>query len=137
MHTEVNMTEMVPSSVVARTKMINDFARVDVALKMRVEDVETHGLRTWIRLYEREGKRYDLPVHHNLGEYLHAYIEGADLGHDKMGFLFRTARGNTGKLSGRPMSQVEAWRMLERRIDAASVRSKTDIPSEQPASRRS
>ena len=105
--------------------MVSNFARVDVTLRTRVEDVDTRGHRTWIRLYDREGKRYDLPVHHDLGEYLHAYIKGADLGHDKTGFLFRTARGNTGKLSGRPMSQVEAWRMLERRIDAASVRSKT------------
>ena len=104
--------------------MINNFARVDVALKMRVEDVETHGLRTWIRLYEREGKRYDLAVQHNLGEYLHAYIEGAGLGSEKMGFLFRAAQGNAGRLSDRPMSQAEAWRMIERRAHVAGVLSK-------------
>jgi site-specific recombinase XerD len=105
------------------TLMIYNFARVDAALKIRIEDVDTQGRRAWIRLHGKDGKRYDLPVHHNLDEYLHAYIEGAGLGHDRNGFLFRTAQGHTGKLSNKPMSQTDAWRMIERRAHAASIRS--------------
>ena len=102
--------------------MIYNFVQVGAALKMRIKDVDTQGRRTWIRLHEKDGKHYDLLVHHNLGEYLHAYIEGAGLGEDKKGFLFRTARGDTGQLSPRPMRQVDAWRMIERRAHAAGVR---------------
>jgi hypothetical protein len=38
---------------------------------------------------------------------------------DRKGFLFRTARGHNGTvLSGKPMSQPDAWRMIRRRAAA-------------------
>ena len=101
--------------------MVYTFARVGAALKMRIEDVYVQGRRTWIRLHEKGGKRHEMPAHHNLEEYLHAYIESAALAGDKKGFLFRTARGRTATLSERPMSQPDAWRMIERRARAAGI----------------
>ena len=58
---------------------------------MRVEDVYVQGRRTWARLHEKGGKRHEMPCHHNLEEYLEAYIEGAGIAADAKGFLFRTA----------------------------------------------
>lgn len=104
--------------------MVYTFARVGAALKMRVEDVYPQGRRTWIRLHEKGGKRHEMPAHHNLEEYLHAYIEGAALASDKKGVLFRTARGRTKSLAERPMSQPDAWRMIERRARAAGLRTR-------------
>jgi site-specific recombinase XerD len=104
--------------------MVYTFARVGAALKMRIEDVYAQGRRTWIRLHEKGGKRHEMPAHHNLEEYLHTYIEGAELARDQKGFLFRTARGRTASLSERPMSQPDAWRMIERRARAAGIRTR-------------
>lgn len=119
-----------PSSPTARRDqalialMVYTFARVGAALKMRVEDVYVQGRRTWVRLHEKGGKRHDMPCHHNLETYLHAYIDGAELAGDDKDYLFRTAQGRTGILSERPMTQSDAWRMIRRRAAAAGISTK-------------
>jgi integrase len=104
--------------------MVYTFARVGAALKMKVEDVYVQGRRTWVRLHEKGGKQHEMPCHHNLEEYLHRYIEGAGIGMDTKGYLFRTVLGRTGNLSDRPMTQADAYRMIRRRASAAGVLTK-------------
>ena len=70
------------------------------------------------------GKRHDRPCHHNLDEYLPAYVEGAQLAGDGKGWLFRTAVGRTGQLSERPLSQADVYRMIRRRAEEAGIRTK-------------
>jgi site-specific recombinase XerD len=94
--------------------MVYTFARVGAALQIKVEDVYVQGRRTWIRLYEKGGKRHEMPCHHNLDEYLHAYINSAKLTEAKS-ILFRTAPRRSGQLTDRPMSQADAYRMIRRR----------------------
>ncbi|MCK0509557.1 tyrosine-type recombinase/integrase [Aromatoleum buckelii] len=101
--------------------MVYTFARIGAALKMRIEDVYVQGRRSWVRLHEKGGKRHEMPCHHNLEEYLHAYIEGAQLAGAGKAFLFRTAIGHTGRLSERPMSQADAYRMIGRRAADAGI----------------
>ena len=103
--------------------MVYTFARVGAALKMKVEDVYLQGRRTWVRLHEKGGKQHEMPCHHNLDEYLHAYIDGAGLV-DAKGCLFRTSVGRTGQLSDRTMTQADAYRMIGRRATAAGVLTK-------------
>ena len=103
--------------------MVYSFARVGAAIGMRVEDVYVQGRRTWIRLHEKGGKVHEMPCHHNLDEYLHAYIDQAHLV-DAKGWLFRSAIGRTGTLSERPMRQSDVYRMIARRALAAKVRTK-------------
>jgi site-specific recombinase XerD len=103
--------------------MVYTFARIGAALKMRVEDVYLQGRRTWVRLHEKGGKRHEMPCHHNLDTYLHAYIDAAALV-DAKGYLFRTSIARTGELSDRPMSQADAYRMIRRRAAAAGVLTK-------------
>jgi len=78
--------------------MVYSFARVGTAIGMRVEDVYVQGRRTWIRLSEEGDKVHEMPCHHNLDEYLHAYIDQAQLV-DGKGWLFRSAIGRAGQLS--------------------------------------
>ena len=104
--------------------MVYTFARVGAVLKMRVEDVYTQGRRLWVRLHEKGGKRHDMPCHHALEEYLHAYLEGAGIEGDAKGYLFRTAIGRTGRLSERPLKQADVYRMIERRAKAAGIQTK-------------
>jgi len=100
--------------------MVYTFARIGAALQMRVQDVYVQKRRTWVRLHEKGGKRHEMPCHHNLDAYLHAYIDGAGLVNPKS-FLFPTALLRTGKLSSRPMTQADAYRMIGRRARQAVV----------------
>jgi site-specific recombinase XerD len=101
--------------------MVYTFARVGAALQMRVEDVYVQGRRTWVRLHEKGGKEHEMPCHHNLEEYLHAYLQQEVLQGDRKGWLFRSAKGRSGELSDRPMSQSDVYRMIGRRAEAAGV----------------
>jgi site-specific recombinase XerD len=104
--------------------MVYTFARINAALKMRVEDVYVQNRRTWVRLHEKGGKRHEMPCHHNFDDYLDAYMKGAGIAADEPKYFFRTARGRTGELSDRPMTQSDAWRMMRRRARAAGIQTK-------------
>lgn len=71
------------------------FARVGAATGMDVEDWYFQKRRWWVRLHEKGGKRHEMPAHHNLEEYISAYIEAAGIGKEKRTPLFRTAKGKT------------------------------------------
>jgi len=100
--------------------MVYTFARVGAVIKMRGEDVYVQNRRTWVRLHEKGGKRHEMPCHHNLDEYLHAYMTAAGIDEAK-GFLFRSAVGRTGKLTEKPMSQSDVYRMIGRRAIKADI----------------
>jgi integrase len=104
--------------------MVYSFARIGAALKILVDDVYTQKRRTWVRLREKGGKRHEMPCHHNLETYLHAYIESAEIAGDQNGWLFRTNRGRSGALTREPMSQSDAWRMIRRRSHVAGIATK-------------
>jgi len=101
--------------------MTYSFARVSAAVAMDVEDYHPKGKRWWVRLHEKGGKDRELPAHHNLEAYLDAYIEAAGIREDKKGPLFRSAHGRTGMLTSNRMNPVDAWRMVQRRADAARL----------------
>ena len=96
------------------------FARAGAALKLRVEDLLSKGTRWLIRLY-KGGKQHMMPFHHALAEAPHASIAAAGIGADRKAFLFHASRGHGGTaLADRPLTQVDAWRILPRfRIGAA------------------
>ncbi|RZA12986.1 MAG: integrase, partial [Proteobacteria bacterium] len=104
--------------------MVYTFARVGAALQMRVEDVYIQGRRMWVRLHEKGGKEHEMPCHHNLEEYLHAYLQHEALQSDRKWWLFRSAKGRSSELSYRPMSQSDVYRMIGRRAKAAGVATK-------------
>jgi site-specific recombinase XerC len=82
--------------------MVYSFARVGAALAMKVEDVYVQNRRLWVRLHEKGGKRHEMPCHHNLETYLHAYIDGCGLAGDPKAHLFRTIGRGTGELTLTP-----------------------------------
>ena len=103
--------------------MVYTFARVGAALGMALEDVYVQSRRTWVRLHEKGGKQNAMPRHHNLDEYLRAYIDMARIT-DPKAALFCGALGRTGQLSARPMSQKDAHRMIRRRAADAGIATK-------------
>src|SRR5277367_7155979 len=72
-------------------------------------------------LHEKGGKEHSMPCHHNLETYLQDYLEAAGIAGDREGALFRTTVRRTGVLTDRPMSQSDAWRMLQRRACEAGI----------------
>ena len=100
--------------------MVYSFARVGAALAMKREDVFVQGRRLWLRLHEKGGKRHEMPCHHQLEEYLLAYIEACDLTEAKAP-LFRTISRDTKRLSKTPLSQPDAHAMVCRRAKAAGI----------------
>lgn len=101
--------------------MVYSFARIGAALTMKVEDAYTQNRRLWVRLHEKGGKRHEMPCHHNLESYLHAYIDAEGLAADPKGPLFRTIGRGTGKLSTTPLAQRDAHAMIQRRAEAAGI----------------
>ncbi len=98
------------------------FARINAALKMKVEDLWPRGAGWTVRLHEKGGKQHAMPCHHALAEALCAYTDAAGIIQDRGGWLFRTARGHNGSaVSDKPMSQPDAWRMVPRRAGAAGI----------------
>jgi site-specific recombinase XerD len=104
--------------------MVYSFARVGAALGMAVEDVYTQNRRLWVRLREKGGKRHAMPCHHNLDEYLVAYLDGAGLRDDPKGPLFRTIGRGTGRLTRTVLPQANAYAMIRRRAKAAGIATK-------------
>jgi len=104
--------------------MIYTFARVGAATAMDIEDWYVQGGRWWVRLHEKGGKRHDMPAHHNLEQYMEAYLALAGKGHGKSTPLFRTAKGRTGRLTDHRMIQPEVYLMVRRRAAAAGIRTK-------------
>src|SRR3546814_17615360 len=62
-----------------------------------------------------------MPCHHNLEDYLTAYIDGCELRGQAKGPLFRTiARGNK-RLSDTPLPKAHAFAMVRRHAAAAEI----------------
>ena len=104
--------------------MVFSFARIGAALGMKVEDVYVQQRRLWVRLHEKGGKRHDMPCHHALEDYLHAYIDGCGLAADPRGTLFRIIGRGTRELSLTPLAQTDAYAMIGRRALAAGIKTR-------------
>lgn len=104
--------------------MVFSFARIGVALAMRVEDVYVQQRRLWVRPREKGGKAHAMPWHHTLEAALHAYLDGTGISDDPKGALFRTIVRGTGRLSDTPLPQANAYGMVRRRAAAAGLATK-------------
>ena len=105
--------------------MVYSFARIGAATGMRVEDVFIDQRRLWVRLNEKGGKRHEMPCHHNLEAYLHAYLDASGLGQEPKAPLFPTIATGTGRghqrLTRRAITPREAHAMVRRRAKRAGV----------------
>lgn len=100
--------------------MIYSFARVGTALAMKREDVFVQERRLWLRLHKKAGKRHEMPCHHQLEEYLMAYIEQCGVTEPRAP-LFRAISRETKHLSQTPLSHPDAHAMARRGAQAAGI----------------
>lgn len=101
--------------------MVYTFARIGAASAMRVRDVYVQNRRLWVRLHEKGGKAVDLPCHHNLETYLHAYLDGTAIAEDTDGPLFRTIGRGTRYLTRTALPSANAYAMVQRRAKATEI----------------
>lgn len=101
--------------------MVYTFARVGAVTGMKVEDYYQNGKRWWVRLHEKGGKFHEVPAHHTAEAYLDAYIEAADIMHDKKGPLFRSTAGRIRTLTNRAITRNDVLRMVKRRAADAGL----------------
>ena len=69
-----------------------------------------------------------MPCHHNLEEYLTAYLDGAGLRTDPEGPLFCTIGRGTNKLTRRVLPQANAYVMIRRRAAGAAAMAIAGLP---------
>ena len=103
--------------------MVFSFARVSAAVGMRRQDYFRQGVRGWLRLHEKGGKRHDVPAHHRAEEAVEAYVVAAGLGDARAPFFQSVDR--TGRLSGRPLGRRAVLAMIKRRAVAAGLPAST------------
>jgi site-specific recombinase XerD len=98
------------------------FARIGAVVDMRVDDYYPQGKRWWVRLHEKGGKRHEMPAHHTLEAYLDAYLDAAGIRESGKSPLFRSAVWHSGMLTEYAMHRVDAYRMIQRRAAAMSLK---------------
>ena len=101
--------------------MAYGFSRISAIVDLRVRDYIQQGRRVFLRTHGKGGVEVDIPVHHQLAGYLDTYLEAAGLEAEKDGYLFRSARGKTKQLTEKPMSRIDAWKMVQRRLGDAGI----------------
>lgn len=102
--------------------------RVSAVTSMQVRDFYLSGRRWKVRLHEKGGKLHEVWCHHNLEEYLHAYVcaaeaqlQEAGASFDKTAPLFRSTEGRSRKLTSNGMDRRDVYRMIRRRTNEAGV----------------
>ena len=103
--------------------LVYSFARVSAAVGMRRQDYFRQGLRGWLRLHEKGGKRHDVPAHHRAEEAVEAYLDAGGI-EDAKAPLFQSV-DRAGRLSGRALARRAVLAMIKRRALAAGLPAST------------
>ena len=103
--------------------MVYSFARVSAVVGMRRQDYFRQGVRGWLRLHEKGGKRHDVPAHHRAEEAVEAYLVAGGI-EDAKAPLFQSV-DRSGRLSGRALTRRVVLSMIKRRAAAAGLPAST------------
>ncbi len=93
-------------------------ARVGAVAKLTLKSFMSDGSQYTLRFAEKGGKSREIPVRHDLEQFLFAYIQAAKIAE---GPLFRTANRKTKTLTKSAMTGIDICRMMKRRLKAAGL----------------
>ena len=99
------------------------FARVSATVGMRRQDYFRQGLRGWLLLHEKGGRRHDVPAHHRAEQAVAAYVNAGGI-EDPTAPLFQSV-DRAGRLTGRPLWRRAVLAMIKRRAAAAGLPAST------------
>ena len=83
-----------------------------------MKNLEHDGTQYTLRFSEKGGKSREIPVRHDLEQFLLDYIQAAGI---TEGPLFRTANRKTKTLTANAMTGIDICRMMKRRLKAAGL----------------
>ena len=96
-------------------------ARVGAISRLRMQDLRDNGNHRSLQFAEKGGKAREIPVRHDLDEWISAYLEGAGLEDAPQASpLYRSGQRRASPLTDRAMSPHAVRRMLKRRLNAAA-----------------
>jgi len=103
--------------------LIYTAARAGALAKLRLKDFIHDGALWTLRFAEKGGKAREIPVRHDdLERYILEYLDAAGIRDDSGDSpLFRSAERRTGRLTTRPISNVDICRMVKRRLKDAKL----------------
>jgi integrase/recombinase XerD len=93
-------------------------ARVGAVAKLTLKSFKHDGTQYSLRFSEKGGKSREIPVRHDLEQFLREYIDAAKLSE---GRLFRTAVRKTKVLTKNGMTGIDICRMMKRRLKDAGL----------------
>ena len=93
-------------------------ARVGAVAKLTLKSFKHDGTQYSLRFSEKGGKSREIPVRHDLEQFLREYIEAAKI---TEGRLFRTAYLKTKTLTKNAMTGIDICRMMKRRLKDAGL----------------
>ena len=97
-------------------------ARVGAISRFRMQDLRDNGNHRSLQFSKKGGKSREVPVRHDLDEWIAAYLEGCSLTTaPKTSPLFRAGQRRGSPLTDRAMSPLAVQLMLKRRLRAAGL----------------
>ena len=102
--------------------MIYTACRTSVISRLRIKDFYYSGEQYIIRVREKGGKSREIPVRHDLEQYLFDYLESAGIqGENPNSPLFRSVVGKTNAVTKKTLQRTNVWHMLKRRYKNAGL----------------
>ena len=102
--------------------LIYTAARAGAVAHLKLQDFVWDGTQYSLRFLEKGGKSRLIPVRHDLQGYLLDYLQSFDWkAEEQKSVLFRTGIGRTGKLTQRPLRNIDICRMVKRRLQDAEL----------------
>jgi integrase/recombinase XerD len=90
--------------------------------KLRLGDFRNDGTQYMLRIQEKGGNSWEIPVRHDLSGFILAYVEAAGIAGDaKDTPLFRTSNIRTRTLTGKAMTSKRICELFKRRLKDAGL----------------
>jgi site-specific recombinase XerD len=102
--------------------LIYTAARAGAVARLRKKDFISNGSHYTLRFAEKGGKDREIPVRHDLEQYLLDYLKATPGSTDQSAApLFLSMLGRTGKFTSKPITGLDIWRMVKRRLREAGL----------------
>jgi site-specific recombinase XerD len=102
--------------------LIYTAARAGAVARLKLKDFRYDGTQWTFRFAEKGGKSREIPVRHDLQEYILAYLATIpDWQADTSAPLFRTTIRRTSTFTANEMSNIDICRMMKRRLADAAL----------------
>jgi integrase/recombinase XerD len=102
--------------------LIYTAVRVSAVTKLRLRDFRQDGTQYTLRFSEKGGKSREIPVRHDLEQFLNEYLAAVCMdAEEKDAPFFRSVAGRMKKLTERGLTAEDACRMVKRRLKDAGL----------------